>query len=695
MARLCWCVFAGLLALASSLGAEPITFRTLLNEMVDRTAVARLPQPFYQCKQFSSYDRASVSPDKADTWFANGDAGHFLRMEERNGRKEWVMMEAFGPGAVVRIWSANPKGTIRFYLDNFTEPTMEVSMEALLSGQAEIGGVKIGAPLAAVRSGGWNLYLPIPYARYCKITSDANGFYYQINYRTYAPGTPVVTFKPDDLRENRALLEQIQQQLATQFQLPSQLRKQVNQLHGVQPGGSHRRTVRGPAAISLLAVRLSAEDMTTATRTTVLELRFDGKTTVWVPLGEFFGSGVGIHPYSDWWRTVEKEGILWCRWLMPYRKQAEIILHNFAQQPIRVGIAVQTRPWQWDERSLYFHATWRQEYPIPTRPQRDWNYVQISGTGVFVGDTLTVVNPLQSWWGEGDEKIYVDGEKFPSHFGTGTEDYYGYAWCSNIPFVAPFHAQPRCDGIELGGNLGYTTVTRVRTLDAIPFTQQFRMDMEVWHWEECEVAYAATTYFYTRPGATTNRVPQLHEVKRGVLPAPKPPQIAGAIECETMPIVAVSEGVPAAPQVMPGTKDRFWSNGKHLFVQARKPGDFVELRIPVESDAPVKLTLYATKSWDYGIVRFSVNGKHAGGDMDLCSEREGQSVPTGPIELGTFTPENGALILRVEVVGTSEKSTGARYFFGLDCVVLEPSLNASYPSRNGSPSSVPSGSTRK
>ncbi|MCS7066608.1 MAG: DUF2961 domain-containing protein, partial [Fimbriimonadales bacterium] len=412
-------------------------------------------------------------------------------------------------------------------------------------------------------------------------------------------------------------------------------------------------------------------------------------------LGEFFGSGVGIHPYSDWWRTVEKEGILWCRWLMPYRKQAEIILHNFAQQPIRVGIAVQTRSWRWDERSLYFHATWRQEYPIATRPQRDWNYVEISGAGVFVGDTLTVMNPLISWWGEGDEKIYVDGEKFPSHFGTGTEDYYGYAWCSNIPFVAPFHAQPRCDGIELGGNLGYTTVTRVRTLDAIPFTRQFRMDMEVWHWEECEMAYAATTCFYARPGATTNRAPQLHEVKRGVLPAPKPPQIAGAIECETMPIVAVSEGVPAAPQVMPGTKERFWSNGKHLFVQARKPGDFVELRIPVEGDAPVKLTLYATKSWDYGIVRFSVNGKQVGGDMDLCSEREGQSVPTGPIELGTFTPENGALILRVEVVGASEKSTGARYFFGLDCVVLEPSPNASYPSRNGSPSSVPSGSTRK
>ena len=39
------------------------------------------------------------------------------------------------------------------------------------------------------------------------------------------------------------------------------------------------------------------------------------------------------------------------------------------------------------------------------------------------------MNPVEAWWGEGDEKVFVDGEKFPSHFGTGTEDYYGYAWC--------------------------------------------------------------------------------------------------------------------------------------------------------------------------------------------------------------------------------------------------------------------------
>jgi hypothetical protein len=38
------------------------------------------------------------------------------------------------------------------------------------------------------------------------------------------------------------------------------------------------------------------------------------------------------------------------------------------------------------------------------------------------------MNPVTIWWGEGDEKIWVDGEAFPSIFGTGTEDYYAYSW---------------------------------------------------------------------------------------------------------------------------------------------------------------------------------------------------------------------------------------------------------------------------
>jgi hypothetical protein len=84
----------------------------------------------------------------------------------------------------------------------------------------------------------------------------------------------------------------------------------------------------------------------------------------------------------------------------------------------------------------------------------------------------------------------------------------------------------------------------------------------------------------------------------------------------------------------------------------------------------VNLTLYATKSWDYGIVRFGVNGARAGDDIDLFSGQRGRAEPSGPIELGTFEPVEGKLTLRAEVVGGNPRSEGTRAFFGLDCLVL-------------------------
>jgi hypothetical protein len=315
----------------------------------------------------------------------------------------------------------------------------------------------------------------------------------------------------------------------------------------------------------------------------------------------------------------------------------------------------------------------------------DFNYVTVECRGLYVGDTLAVVNPVGDWWGEGDEKITVDGEPFPSHFGTGTEDYYGYAWCNPEPFNAPFHAQTRCDGAALGNNWGHTTVTRTRALDAIPFTTSLQMDMEVWHWKETDVAYAATTYFYARPGATHNRPPQPDRAAAPIpqappLPPPPPPfKIPGAIEAESLEIIAKSDGLVAGPQG--GFAPGVWSGESHLWVRARRVGDFVELRVGAPDDKPHEVLIRLTRSFDYGIVRLSVNGEPAGNDgaspIDTFNTEAHWVDTIGPIDLGAHTPITGAdgepfYTLRVEVTGANERSEGARYFFGIDCVLLQP-----------------------
>jgi hypothetical protein len=127
-----------------------------------------------------------------------------------------------------------------------------------------------------------------------------------------------------------------------------------------------------------------------------------------------------------------------------------------------------------------------------------------------------VVNPVRDWWGEGDEKIYVDGEAFPSHFGTGTEDHYGYAWCSNQRFSTPYVGQPLASARQ---NFGYTSLYRFHILDPIPFQRALRFDLEVAHWgPPVAVTYDAVSFWYARPGSrvatpapdgTRFRIPEL------------------------------------------------------------------------------------------------------------------------------------------------------------------------------------------
>jgi len=224
---------------------------------------------------------------------------------------------------------------------------------------------------------------------------------------------------------------------------------------------------------------------------------------------------VGVNTLESWQRTVVKGGPMTCRWVMPYRKSARLAVFNLGKEKVELKLSAHIGAWKWNERSLYFHANWRQQNPLPTQPRSDWNYIAATGQGVYVGDTLTVYNPVPDWWGEGDEKIWVDGENFPSHFGTGSEDHYGYAWGDPRLFQGPFVNQIRCDG---PGTRGYTVVTRTRSLDAIPFVKSLNFDMEVWHWKNCQVAYAAATYWYARPGATSNRGPLPAEAL--ALPAP-------------------------------------------------------------------------------------------------------------------------------------------------------------------------------
>ncbi|MBI4579961.1 MAG: DUF2961 domain-containing protein [Planctomycetes bacterium] len=654
-------------SLFGPLAAKPadatITLDTLLDELVDLRRLTKLPQPAYTTKQFSSYDRKSKSP--SEEWFANGDANQYLREEQNDGRREWVMADVDGPGAIVRIWSANPKGNIRIYLDGNPAPAIEAPMGGLLGGTVE-GFPK---PLAGERSRGWNLYFPIPYAKHCKVTSDERGFYYHVNYRTYAAGTKVTTFTmADALRLRQKVFTMASKLLAPREDVPPPADR-VRKPFSAMLTPDKEETIyeaSGAKAICGFLTHITAEDIEAAARGVVLYMTFDGEKTVECPIGDFYGTAPGLTPYASLPLGISEGDPpdLWCHWWMPFAKSAVIRVRNLSDQDVQLSGGVSTVPYNWDDRSLHFHAGWRQEKQVPTRPFTDWAHLECSGRGRFVGGALHIQNPVRGWWGEGDEKIYVDGETFPSHFGTGTEDYYGYAWCCPERFVHAYHSQPRCDGPN---NYGNTSVNRLHIIDDIPFTTQFKFDIENWHSNDRSYTNrAAVNYWYARPGGKDffQPITEAH-VKLEVIPAIKVFKAAGAQEGERLKVLNKTAG-RTERQEMTGF-DGQWSDGRHLWWIEAKPDDKLTLGFDGGTGGKKNVVVALTKAPDYGIVQLYINDQKVGEPVDLYA---GGVTPTGPIDLGEVELTQGENKLTAEIVGANDAAAKA-YMFGLDYILLK------------------------
>jgi len=650
---------------ATAWAAGPVTLSSLLEEMTNLAALAESPDPPFVCKQFSSYDRKSRTPDDHAAWFANNDRGQYLRVEERDGRKEFVMLDAEGPGCVVRIWSANAEGDLRIYIDGAEQPAVEMNMQHALDGKH----APFLAPLAGVHSRGWNLYFPFPYAKHCRVTTTGGDIYYQVNYRTYPAGTPVESVSMAAIGAAAEKIETVRKALEKPFEANANPSAEEQAGFIELAPGSEESVVElyGPGAICQIEGQIRAGNLRDALRQTILTIYFDGQAEPGVrcPFGDFFGTSPDVNAYESLPIRVEKQGEggkFAARWFMPFERSARIVLSNRGKEYISLEGALKSVAYSWTDRSMHFHAKWRAENKMAPRPFRDWTFVKAQGQGVFVGDMLSVVNDVKDWWGEGDEKIYVDGEAFPSHFGTGTEDYFGYAWCCPDLFTHAYHNQTRCDG---PGNYGLTSVNRFHVLDKIPFTKQFQFDLEVWAWNEKNpVSFNATSYWYARPGATDDFAPPADErlVVVAPKPLPEPKRVQGAIEGETLKALEKT----AVLETQKGFEE-LWSNGGQLWWRDGKPGEVLVLAFPVETAGRYKVIGNFTRAVDYGTVQLYINEQKAGEPIDLYDK---EVTVTGRKELGTFDLTAGENRLKCEIVGKNEKAV-PKYMFGVDYLLLE------------------------
>ena len=158
------------------------------------------------------------------------------------------------------------------------------------------------------------------------------------------------------------------------------------------------------------------------------------KSAVSAPLGDFFCHGLGRMAKFDSALFSSPEGKSFnCCIPMPFKNGAKIVVTNESETGVVMFYDVDyTLGDKFGADSLYFHAHWRRENP--TTLQKDCHLLpQVKGAGRFLGVNVGVIanteEYFKSWWGEGEVKVYLDGDSdYPTLCGTGTEDYIGTGW---------------------------------------------------------------------------------------------------------------------------------------------------------------------------------------------------------------------------------------------------------------------------
>ncbi|HLN26240.1 MAG TPA: glycoside hydrolase family 172 protein [Gemmataceae bacterium] len=218
-------------------------------------------------------------------------------------------------------------------------------------------------------------------------------------------------------------------------------------------------------------------------RELVLRIYWDGaeKPAVECPLGDFYGLGFGQYlEFKSAPIAIGAIKALNCYWPMPFTRGARLTLTNEGKE--RVDSCYFNIDYRLDDnpaRDLrYFHTQYRQAFPAPKG--KDYLILATKGAGHYVGCFLSVMANSDGWWGEGNDKFYVDGATKPTIEGTGSEDYFCGAWDFQHAFSNPFNGVPLYDNPKKGGEKRgiLNTCYRWHILDPVPFKNSLRFTIE-------------------------------------------------------------------------------------------------------------------------------------------------------------------------------------------------------------------------
>jgi hypothetical protein len=398
----------------------------------------------------------------------------------------------------------------------------------------------------------------------------------------------------------------------------------------------------------------------------LLRIYWDGKArpAVEAPVGDFFANCFGKRSEVISLPVIVEDADSYnCFWYMPFRKSARIEIVNQAEKPISLlyynidWIKKKSMP----KDTPYFYAQYRQEYPA--QKGKDYVLLDTKGKGHYVGTVLSVRTRSPAWFGEGDEKIYIDGEKKPSIWGTGTEDYFLSAWGLKTTGT-PYFGVPYFDSWGIVG--GHTSAYRWHINDPIVFNTAIKVTFEHYgwispdenpdykshSWNEREDDYASVAFWY-QTGEPTFEASAPDGKERGL---PNLDLIFPARQFIDKPFHGQGQAIAQELDI--------YTEGQLLYMPLAQQDAWLEIPFEVKLKEPRRLLLNVTGSSDYGKYQAYLDGVKIGPVMDLYSEQ----IKSREHHLLDFWPEPGKYTLRLECVGKNPLSSG--YYLGIESIRL-------------------------
>jgi hypothetical protein len=390
----------------------------------------------------------------------------------------------------------------------------------------------------------------------------------------------------------------------------------------------------------------------------LLRIYYDGnpRPGVEAPLGDFFANCFGKRSEVISLPVCVEDGDSYnCFWRMPFRKSIRIEVVNESDKQIR--LLYYNVDWIKKDKiaddTPYFYAQYRQEYPV--EQGKDYLILETEGKGHYVGTVMAVRTRSPAWFGEGDEKIYIDGEKKPSIWGTGTEDYFlsafGLKKCSTPYFGTPYFDQWGIVG-------GHTSAYRWHLTDPIVFNNSIKLTMEHFgwmsedenpkgvrnSWNQRQDDYSSVAFWYQTGTPTFSaRAPHARERKLPSLDR----------------VIVLAKDYLDHQHHGPGTAKpqplyEFYSQPQMAYHPTRVEDAWVELPLEVKAKEPLRLLINATRTPDSGIYQAYLDNVPIGKPIDLYNDK----VDNFEYHLLDFWPEPGKYTFSLQCVGKNAKSTG-------------------------------------